>query len=62
MTSFVQELLFHATSLRDAKRIFLRVLGYHDLYTRRRNPDAELTAQIADEAALEQKIVRAQNP
>ncbi len=48
--SFFQELCLYVASLSVARQISLRVVGYHGLYQRKRNPDEELVAQISDEA------------
>ena len=50
-----QELILHVADTSVAKRIFIRVTGYHDLYKRSRNPDTELISQIIEEAAEQQK-------
>ena len=50
-----QELILHVADTSVAKRIFIRVTGYHDLYKRSRNPDTELLGQIIEEAAEQRK-------
>ena len=50
-----QELILHVADTSVAKRIFIRVTGYHDLYKRSRNPDTELLSQIIEEAAEQRK-------
>ena len=51
----LQELILHVADTSVAKRIFIRVVGYNDLYKRQRNPDVELMSQIIDEAAQQRK-------
>ena len=52
---YFQELTLHVADTSVAKRIFIRVTGYHDLYKRTRNPDTEVLSQIIEEAAEQRK-------
>ncbi len=53
-----QELIIYVADTQAAKRIFLRIVGYQDLYKRKRCPDSELIGEIVEEAAKQ----RAQQP